>query len=143
MLEQIVIVDDHDSDLLFGRIMVERSNVAALVTTFEDARDALHYLQQPEGRNVGLVLLDINMPGMNGFGFLSAFEQLRGASASPAVVVMLTSSPDPHDRERAFSFAAVRDVMVKPLDEAQVRGVVQRVFGQAAAPPDAPDAPAG
>ena len=136
MLQQILIVDDHDSDLLYGRIMVERSKVASTVATFEDARDALHYLQQPEGRSVELVLLDMNMPGMSGFEFLAAFEALNRSGVSPAVVVMLTSSPDPHDRERAFAFASVRDYMVKPIDQAQMRGIVERIFGPGPASAD-------
>lgn len=127
MLKQIVIVDDHDSDLLFGRIMVERANVASTVMTFEDARDALRHLGQPEGRDAELILLDINMPGLNGFEFLAAFEQLRRSGAARAVVAMLTSSPDPRDRERALGFASVVDYLVKPIDIDRVRGVVQRI----------------
>ena len=131
MLKEILIIDDHDSDLLFGRIMVEHAHVASLVTTFEDATQALVYLQGPAGAQVELILLDINMPVMNGFEFLAAFTATCFGASSPPVVVMLTSSPDPQDRTRAMSFAAVRAYVVKPIDVGQVQQVVQSIFGVA------------
>lgn len=136
MLRQVLIIDDHDSDLLFSSLMVEHAKVAATVTTFEDATEALRYLQQPAGQSVDLIFLDINMPRMNGMEFLAAFEKLRLGAASPAVVVMLTSSPDPRDREHAMAFASVRDYVIKPVDAEQVKQVVNRVFGPVHRAPD-------
>jgi response regulator RpfG family c-di-GMP phosphodiesterase len=133
MLKQVVIIDDHDGDLLFGRMMVERSRVAARVRAFETAQDALAYLQRPEARDVDLILLDINMPVMNGYEFLAAFEAVRDATAPQAAVVMLTSSPDPADRQRAVEFPSVRDYLIKPVNPSHIQQVVQRIFGPAAA----------
>jgi CheY-like chemotaxis protein len=127
MLKQIVIIDDHDSDLLYGRIIVERANVAESVLSFGDARDALVHLQTASGREVGLVLLDINMPGMDGFEFLAAFEPLRESGAVRAWVAMLTSSPDPRDRERAQAFRSVTDYLVKPISIERMRALAQRL----------------
>lgn len=116
MLKHLLMIDDSDSDLLYGRFVVERAGIAQRVTTFESAQDALAFMLQPEGSDVDLILLDINMPVMDGFQFLQAFESRRTGGAPQApVVVMLTSSPDPVDRERAFSFASARDYLVKPI----------------------------
>ena len=127
MLKQIVLVDDHDSDLLYGRIIVERAGIASEVRTFESAAEALQHLQGDEGRHVGLVLLDINMPVMDGFGFLDAFEPLRAAGRTSAWVAMLTSSPDPIDRSRAEAHRAVVDYLVKPISVERARALAQRL----------------
>ncbi len=128
MRNHLLIIDDHDADLLYARLVVERAGTAHRVSALESAREALAFLQQADGADVALILLDINMPGLDGFGFLQAFEKLFAGQPRPApVVVMLTSSPDPHDRERAFSFASVRDYVVKPISVEGMRQLAVRL----------------
>jgi CheY-like chemotaxis protein len=127
MLNHLIVVDDNESDLLFTRIVIQKAGIASKVSVFEDARDAIGYLQRDD-HGVDLILLDINMPGMDGFAFLAAFEEVRRSrQAAPPVVVMLTSSPDPRDRERAFAFASVRDYVVKPITVEQAQGFALRL----------------
>jgi len=111
-----MLIDDSEADLLFSRLIVGRSGVCGDVLEFACARDALAHLGQPGGRDVDMILLDINMPGMDGFEFLRAYEQLQQAGGARAPVVMLTSSPDPRDREQAEAFDCVRGYVVKPIN---------------------------
>lgn len=121
----VMVVDDSEADLLFTQIVLQRSGEAWQVLPFEGARDALHFLTDAASPPVDLILLDINMPAMNGFEFLDAYEQLRADHRARAVVVMLTSSPDPGDRARALAFASVRGYVQKPIDVAAARALVQ------------------
>lgn len=116
MLQRVLIIDDSDADLLYTRIVLERCGVAREVVTLESAREALALLAGEGGVPFSLVLLDINMPGMTGFEFLHALQALPAAQAQAQAVVMLTSSPDPADRERAMSHALVKGYVVKPID---------------------------
>lgn len=128
MLSQLLIIDDSDSDLLCGRVVVERTGIARHVSTQESAKEALTFLQQPDGHDVDMIFLDINMPGMDGFQFLEAFEALSTSGLVKAqVIVMLTSSHDMPDRDRAFSFKSVRDYQVKPLSVDEPRHLMQRL----------------
>ena len=131
MLNTVMVVDDSDADLLYTRLVLERSGAAREVITFDQARAALEALREPTLR-VDVILLDINMPGMNGFEFLQAYEAMQRERGNGPVVVMLTSSPDPSDRERALAFASVRGYVTKPIDRESALGL-ERVL-QSAAP---------
>ncbi len=129
-LRDILVVDDSDTDLLYTRIILEAAQVAEQVITLGTAQEALDLLQRPEGHRVDVILLDINMPEMDGFAFLRAYDRLHASQQARAVVVMLTSSPDPADRERAMAFGCVKSYVVKPLDANAAAGLTTLV-GQA------------
>lgn len=122
-LREVLVVDDSDADLLYAQLMVEGSQVCDRVRTFDTALDVLEYLQRIEGHEVDLILLDINMPEMNGFEFLAAYHKLHSAHQARAVVVMLTNSPDPADQARAQAFECVKGYVVKPIDRASASGL--------------------
>lgn len=129
MFKRVLLVDDSEADLLYGRIVLERAGVAEAIVTFEDAREALAYLATPAAVQAELILLDLNMPGMDGFAFLEAYSaQIAVGSLSSAQVVVLSSSPDPQDQRRASAFGCVRDYLIKPLqlDAAQQLARLQR-----------------
>lgn len=127
MAFRILLIDDSEADRLYTRIVLERSGADREVFDYESARDALSDLKL--GRiEVDLILLDINMPGMDGFEFLDAYQSLpdhdpadAGAPPKAVAVVMLTSSPDQTDRQRALGFSCVKGYVIKPLDLAAAR----------------------
>lgn len=153
MLREVVLIDDSEPDLLYGRLMLERHGGVGRVHAFDSAQDALRFLAGPDGRGIELILLDINMPGMDGFAFLQAYEAARRCGGSPPVsagtgaarpataaltaahapieptapgpapVVVLSSSPDPVDQQRAGRHASVVGYLTKPIDAASVRGL--------------------
>lgn len=130
---RVMMVDDNDNDLLFTRLMLQRSGVDYEVLAYERAEQALRYLSDTPHHGVALILLDINMPVMNGFDFLEAFDALAPAVRGDAVVVMLSSSSDPADRDRAARHASVKGYLTKPLDR-QMAAALPTLVGLAGRP---------
>jgi CheY-like chemotaxis protein len=123
---RVMLIDDSEADLLYTRIVLERSGLDCEIVTFESARDALAHLQAAVDDGIKLILLDINMPGMDGFEFLEAWERTP-AAARTAVVIMLSSSPHPADAERARRHERVRGYITKPIDREQALGLARYI----------------
>lgn|GEM_PF-386477 len=120
----VLIVDDNEADRVLTRLMLERSQRWGPVGTVSSGEDALAMFADfeatqaanPEHFPPRLLLLDINMPRMNGFEFLEALGGLElPEDRAPAIVVMLSSEHATGDRRRAERFAAVRGFVHKPL----------------------------
>ncbi|MFN7123502.1 MAG: response regulator [Hydrogenophaga sp.] len=124
---RVLMVDDNENDLLFTRIALQRSGVDCEVQAFERAQEALDLLSSRPDHGVDLILLDINMPVMDGFAFLRAFEALPAGHRAHTVVVMLSSSSDPADHSRAAGHACVRGFLNKPLDKDAAAGLIRLI----------------
>ena len=119
-IDTLMVVDDNPVDQILYKRIIKRSGVVQNVIDFSLAEDALTYLQNNRDAMPDVILLDINMPRMDGFEFLEAAQEIFGAEFS-VVVVMLTTSLDPRDQERAKTYDVVKDYMDKPLTVERVQ----------------------
>lgn len=138
-LRAVMLVDDEEIDQMMYRRVIARSGLVGKVYSFRYAEQALDFLRDPSQAPVDVIFLDINMPRMSGFDFLERATAEFGAEFAGAVVVMLTTSMDPHDFERAKSFAAVKLYVNKPLTIEHLRQVVEIVSGSGSAARGRPD----
>ena len=125
----VLIIDDNEDDLYFTSLVLNRCGVTYEPKTFESAEKALDWLSSDPQPKSQIILLDINMPGMDGFDFLNGFEALPASVKDGAAIVMLTSSEDRGDRKRAEQFSSVRGYLTKPLDRQAAAGLVD-LLGQ-------------
>ena len=117
---QILIADDRPSSRELLRLVLERAGYD--VTEAEDGERAL--TQAREG-SPDLILLDLNMPGLDGYGVLAA---LRAAARFAQVPVLaLTASAMRGDREKILE-AGFTDYLAKPAAPELVRETVARVL---------------
>jgi CheY-like chemotaxis protein len=112
--ERFVLIDDNEADNVFHEIMIRRAGFTGEVVVFENGIDALKWIAADLNPAPTCIFLDINMPMMDGF------EVARNAAplieGKPTVMlVMLTSSESPADKQRALALPVIQDYVTKPL----------------------------
>ena len=133
------LVDDNEIDRVVNGRLVEAA-MRASVRKFKDGPTFLEALMADsgveendvrpgsalaEGRLV--VLLDILMPGMDGFAVLERMEFLPASAMSGLTVFMLSATLDREDLERAEGHPIVEALLPKPLDVHQLRGWTDQI----------------
>jgi CheY-like chemotaxis protein len=109
----ILVVEDDEVDVMTIQRAFREIQVANPVVNMEHGEAALAYLGDPAAERPCIILLDINMPVMNGLEFLHVVkndEQLRRVP-----IIVLTTSEEEQDKARSFSLG-VAGYMVKPVD---------------------------
>lgn len=116
---KIVAIDDDLTFLNIIQIMIKRyTNIADLeVVLYSDSKIALQEIEQ---QAPDIILLDLFMPEINGWEFMS---QLNQKTIRPKVYI-LSSSVDYNDKSKAKEYDLVRDFISKPLSSAQLVKVV-------------------
>lgn len=111
---KVLIVDDDQIVVFTQKKMMERHVISCDPMVFRRAEPALDYLaENNNGRNHFLILLDINMPAMNGWEFLRKMEDLPEKEIFH--VILITSSVEQKDKEKARRYSTVRDFLEKPI----------------------------
>ncbi|WP_242918643.1 response regulator [Pontibacter liquoris] len=124
-----LLIDDDSTTNFVNRILLEKLEVTDAVFVARNGQEALQLIQTlcEEGNCPQLILLDINMPVMNGFDFLEAFNQLEFEQKESIVIVMLTTSLHPRDVE-PLQEMPIHSYLNKPLTKEKVHGLLRTHF---------------
>jgi CheY-like chemotaxis protein len=114
--QHILLVEDDDIDALTVRRTLKELGANNPLDRATDGERALAFLRDPVQPRPGLILLDLNMPRMNGIEFVTEIKKDPQLRIIP--VVVLTTSSEEGDRIAAFS-NSVAGYMVKPVDYPQ------------------------
>lgn len=131
ILNCIMLVDDNIHDNFFHEREIKKNNKSTIVIAKKSGREALDYLKSTRNSNLmlpELIFLDINMPGMNGWEFLTEYELLDKDMHSRVMVVMLTTSDNPDDEAKARKYQFLTDYIIKPLTSEGIRTIIQKYF---------------
>ena len=82
------------------------------------ARDAAEALDRLREKSFDLILLDLGLPGVNGFDLLRQLKESPETEAIP--VIVLTAWNSPNDKVRGFELGAV-DYLTKPFEASELR----------------------
>ncbi|CAN5394074.1 response regulator [soil metagenome] len=133
-LDCILLIDDDRPTNFYHQLVIDEVKIDTSVTAVTSGKDAISFLTstnkftEKREPNPGIIFLDINMPGMNGFDFLEAYEKISPGNNNKTIVVMLTTSVNPSDREKAAAYKSVSGFFIKPLTEEMVTEVVSTYF---------------
>lgn len=118
----ILIVDDSGTNLFLLQRLLEDEGYSVVIT--EDSKEGLNYVSK--NSDVSLILLDIMMPGLDGFEFM---EQLSdNGKLADIPVVMVTARDDRESQKKAVDLGA-KDYITKPLDLQKVISIIQKHLG--------------
>jgi CheY-like chemotaxis protein len=135
-LNCMLLVDDDEGHNFLNRLVIEETDITQQVHIAWDGREAMDYVTgRGKFRENGdtyprpdLILLDINMPGMDGWRFMEEYRQLDDVQKRKTMIVMLTTSENPDDRERAQTIRDISDFRNKPLTQEILEELVRKYF---------------
>ncbi|MEM6941864.1 MAG: response regulator [Pseudomonadota bacterium] len=130
-IARLMIIDDSTFDQMVYKRIIDKSGLVKELHQFLDATEALAYLRRSESSKPDLILLDINMPQMDGFEFLEAVSQDTEVSPCP-IIVMLTTSLNPADEDQAKTYDIVQDYLSKPLTQTHLEKLCRLLGAQPA-----------
>jgi CheY-like chemotaxis protein len=131
-LEWVMLIDDDEVDRFINERIIRQCNYEQSIITFDDPNQALEWFKENKENILsntkrGTVLLDINMPEMNGFEFMQLFNE-QFLDLKPLVnIVTLSSSIQKTDRQKMFDFG-VDAYYVKPLNHDDLNQIMHMEF---------------
>jgi CheY-like chemotaxis protein len=121
--KKVLVIDDSETDRYIAKRMLEKYQFCKEVIVQESAPKALQYLRSLEHTTNELpefILLDIRMPQMDGFEFLDEYAKLPESVKTNCVIMMLSTSLDPHDHQRAESSIYINRFFNKPFSKENI-----------------------
>jgi len=122
-MKNVLLVDDDKVFNFLNTKILQKMGMANEIHTALNGQQALDLLNNYDMGATSLpdvILLDLNMPVMDGFSFLQAFKNINLAGKENVNIVVVTSSQDPKDMARAKEMG-VTQYLTKPLSEETLR----------------------
>ena len=129
-INRFIIIDDDPLSNLICKLTLDVALGNTTVEMFASGEEGLNYfksLSECATIEPSILLLDINMPVMSGWEFLSRFDDLPEMLKRNIKIYILSSSVDPRDRERSYSNKNVKNHFVKPLTIEVIKAIVLEI----------------
>jgi CheY-like chemotaxis protein len=127
MSKKVAIVDDDEIFQFTTKIKFEKLGLVEDVMIFNDGEEAMQFIQSGNKEDMPeILLLDINMPIVDGWDFLELFEKVPKEKQQMMEILMLSSSINPDDVKRAEANAYVVDYITKPISDADVKKIFRQ-----------------
>ena len=125
---RVFIIDDDPIHQRIAQIMISKHNLFDEYFSYTDAQKALDFLQENKNNKEALpdvILLDLNMPVLDGWDFLEIFETLIKEFKKNIRVFIVSSSVDEKDLLRSKLYVTVKGFISKPLSPDIIRSIIE------------------
>ncbi len=123
-----IIIDDSQLDCFIGEKIIQNTGTFSSVKSYTQATEAYEVIKNSDpnaAETITIVILDIQMPVMNGFQFVEAFERLPENIRSNYAIFMFSSSINENDKNRLENHPSIRKFYSKPIS----KDIVARIVG--------------
>jgi CheY-like chemotaxis protein len=134
-LKCVLLVDDDNGANFINRMIIEEAGITDHIEITLNGQEALDYLAKSgkykdKGTRTApeLILLDINMPVIDGWEFLDEYNKLKEDQKNSSIIVLLTTSLNPDDKKRAEKNPVISSFENKPLDLKILEKIVTKHF---------------
>lgn len=112
-----IVIDDSKLDCFIAEKIIKNTGKSESIKSFLQAKDALQYISAApiDDQAHTIIFVDIQMPVMNGFEFVEAFEQLPSNITTHYTIYVISSSINENDLNRVHNFSSVKQFLNKPL----------------------------
>lgn len=130
IVDTTVLIDDSEIDLFIQRRFLEVYSFTNNLIAYKSAQEAIDSLSNStDSPSPDIIFLDLNMPNIDGFGFLESFEKMSDLIKEKARIVVLTSSNNKHDKDLAFQHKNVVQFITKPIKQSDI-DVLKKIIGK-------------
>jgi CheY-like chemotaxis protein len=128
-INTIFLIDDDTLTNFLNQTIIRRVGYNNEIQAFEKPAFALDALQQLTSANDApfpeMILLDVNMPQMNGWDFLEEYEKLPLQAIAKTKVYIVSSSINNRDIEKSKTYKTVSGFISKPLDTEKMNEILK------------------
>ncbi|WP_456461992.1 response regulator [Reichenbachiella sp.] len=124
-IDHVLLVDDDVPTNFIHEVILKKTNRFKQIGSVLSATEALDYLQVSRPN---LIFLDINMPALSGWDFIDQFRSLPLEQKENIVIIMLSTSMDPKDRQRAEICSEIQEFVSKPISVEKVEDILVSHF---------------
>ena len=129
IINSVLLVDDDEATNIYNTVTIEDTGITDKILAVRSVTEALNILNNakedidtlPE-----LILLDINLPIMNGWYLLEELKQFEPKILSKLNIVMLSASNNPNDIKKIDQYPFVIDYLSKPLSEDKIQKLISK-----------------
>lgn len=125
----ILLIDDDEINNFISIKLIKKAAPNANITACLNGRFAIEELSEIQRKGIDklpdFILLDINMPIMNGWEFLDEYKRLNIDPSGKSKIYIISSSVFSNDISRAYSYPMVRNFVSKPLSVEKIKEMLE------------------
>ena len=123
-----IVIDDSKLDCFIAEKIIRNTGMNDTIMSFTEAKDALEHIKKApyaHDNTKTILIVDIQMPLMNGFEFVEAFEKLPQEIQNNYIIYVLSSSINENDLNKVRSYRSVKHFLNKPLTSNTLSALIE------------------